>query len=115
MAEARKTPLGKPAPAQMKSDVWKHFNFKMTEDGADDKSKVVCRICESELSYCRNRNHLTRYHATMLACNKPPGAAQRKLKDMLAITSQRQSQNSSAWIYARTVLSRTMDSGTSSR
>lgn len=83
-------PPGK--PSQMKSGVWKHFDFKTNDDGSEDRAKIVCRICQIELNYCRNTtnmwNHVTRYHAALLASDKPPVATQTKLKDVLALPSQ---------------------------
>ena len=75
MTDAGKTPLSK--PSQLKSDVWNHFRFKTAKDKELDKTKVVCKVCQAELSYCRNttnlRNHLTRYHTTLTLAsdNKP--------------------------------------------
>ena len=90
MAEAGKTPLSK--PSHLKSDVWNHFAFKPTKDNELDKTKVVCKICQAELSYCRNttnlRSHLTRYHttlSTLASDNKPSGAKQKKLRDLLTL------------------------------
>ena len=54
-----------------------------------DNTKVVCKICEAEVSYCRNttnlRNHLTRYHTmlTLASDNKPSGAKQKKPRESL--------------------------------
>ncbi|KAM8728456.1 E3 SUMO-protein ligase ZBED1-like [Acanthopagrus schlegelii] len=89
MADASKTPLSK--PSQLKSDVWNHFGFKTTPDKELDKTKVVCKICQAEVSYCRNttnlRNHLTRYHTmlTLASDNKPSGAKQKKLRESLKL------------------------------
>lgn len=57
-------------------------------------TKVVCKICQAEISYCRNttnlRNHLTRYHSmlTLAFDNKPFGTKlklKRKLRDSLTL------------------------------
>ena len=49
-----------------KSNVWKHFGFFTSEDGTPVKDKAVCRLCLSEVSYCKNttnlRMHLERHH-----------------------------------------------------
>ena len=36
-----------------KSHVWKHFGFFSSEDGTPVKDKVVCRLCLSEVLYCK--------------------------------------------------------------
>ena len=82
MADAGKTQI----KSQLNSDVWNHFGFKTTKD-KEDKIKVVCKICQAELSYCRIttnlRNHLTRYHTTLTLAsdNKPSGENKKKLRE----------------------------------
>ena len=48
------------------SHVWKHFGFFSSEDGALVKDKVVCRLCLSEVLYCKNTTnlcvHLEQHH-----------------------------------------------------
>ena len=52
---------------------------------------MVCKICQAELSYCRNtknlRNHLTRYHPTLTLAsdNKLSGPKQKKLRESLTL------------------------------
>ena len=54
-----------------KSHVWKHFGFFSSEDGTPVKDKAVCRLCLSEVSYCKNttnlRMHLERHHRSEYA------------------------------------------------
>ena len=49
-----------------KSHVWKYFGFFSGEGGTPVKDKTVCRLCLSEVSYCKNttnlRTHLERHH-----------------------------------------------------
>ena len=54
-----------------KSHVWKHFGFFSSEDGTPVKDKAVCRLCLSEVSYCKNttnlRMHLECHHRSEYA------------------------------------------------
>ena len=54
-----------------KSHLWKHFGFFSSEDGAPVKDKMVCRLCWSEVSYCKNITnlcvHLERHHRSEYA------------------------------------------------
>lgn len=89
MADASKTTLSK--PSQLKSDIWNHFGLKTAKDKDLDKTKVVCEICQVELSYYRNttnlRNHLTMYHTllTLASDSKQSGAKPKKLKESLTL------------------------------
>ena len=54
-----------------KSHMWKHFGFFSSEDRTSVKDNAVCRLCLSEVSYCKNttnlRVHLERHNRSEYA------------------------------------------------
>ena len=79
--------------SHLKSEIWNQFGFKTTQDKKLDKTKVVCKKCQAEVSYCRNttnlRNHLTKYHTMLMLAsdNKSSGTIQKKLRESLTANS----------------------------
>lgn len=76
-------------PASYKADIWNYFGFRNDKAMANelDKSKAICKICQTEVKYCGNttnlRNHMQRHHGDIVS--QPTGPQQKKLKEALQL------------------------------
>ncbi|XP_061880718.1 zinc finger protein with KRAB and SCAN domains 2-like isoform X1 [Entelurus aequoreus] len=57
----------RPAPSNLKADVWQYFGFYDVPDGSRlDKSHCICKVCRCKIKYLGNtsnmRSHVTRFH-----------------------------------------------------
>ena len=73
--------------------MWKYFGCFTGEDGTPVKDKAVCRLCLSEVSYCKNTTtlhvHLERHHQSEYTLLLKADGEKDKLSEQSQLTLQK--------------------------